>query len=349
MKAARIDPGFEAERLVAVWMTLGQNDAARAYLDVALDRVRAAPGVQAVSLSDMPPYVGGTLGMDFTRDGVRHRALLAHTSADYFSTLGLRLLRGRLYTEAEVAARAPVAVVSESLARRLWGGEDPLGQVLEEFRVVEKAPHVTVIGVVADTVTARLHDVRTAAIYRPVMQPATSRIVVKATASPEAILPALRAALQPIDPRVRVELRLVRDGLQEELELPRRLAGVAAFVAALSLTLAVIGIYGVTTFLAGQRTREIGVRLAIGASPADVVRLLLGQGLRPIAIGLACGIVAALIAAQAFQGAMYGVTARDPGAFAAAAVILLVAAAAAVYFPTRRASRLNPVVVLRQS
>ena len=112
VNAARIDLGFDAERLVAVSMTFGQNDAAKAYLDVALDRVRAVPGVQAASLSDMPPY-GATLGIDFMRDGVRHRALLSHTSADYFSTLGLRVLRGRVYTEAEVAARAPVAVVSE--------------------------------------------------------------------------------------------------------------------------------------------------------------------------------------------------------------------------------------------
>jgi predicted permease len=348
VNAARIDPGFETERLVAVSMTLGQNDAAKAYLDVALDRVRSLPGVQAASLTDTTPYAA-TLGIDFTRDGVRHRALLTHTQADYFSTLGLRIVRGRTYTEAEVATAASVAVVSESLARRLWGGDDPLGQVLEEFRVIEKAPPVTVIGVVSDTITARLHDIRPAAIYRPLRQMPTARMLVKTSGPPHALLPALRGTLQPIDPRVRVETRLVEDGRQEELETPRRLATVAGSVAALALVLAVIGIYGVTTFVTGLRTREIGVRLAVGASPADVVRLLLGESLRPIAIGLACGIGAATIGAQAFQGAMYGVTARDPGAFAAAAVVLLIAAVAAVYFPTRRASRLNPVVVLRQS
>ena len=146
-------------------------------------------------------------------------------------------------------------------------------------------------------------------------------------------MPNLRAVLQPLDTRVQVNLSLVNDRLQLELDQPRTLASMAGAVAGLALALAVIGIYGVTSFVTGQRRREIGVRLAVGAMPADVVRLLLAEGLRPILIGLACGIGAALIAAQAFQGAMYGMTARDPGAFAAAAVILLVAAVAAVVFP----------------
>ena len=142
---------------------------------------------------------------------------------------------------------------------------------------------------------------------------------------------------------------LVKDGLQRELETPRSFATIAGYVAALALALAVIGIYGVTAFVTGQRTREIGLRIAVGASRTDVVRLLLGDSLRSVVLGLGGGVIVALIASRFFTGTLYGVTALDPIAFAAAAITLLVSAALAAYVPTRRAARVDPVVVLRQS
>jgi putative ABC transport system permease protein len=349
IQATRIDLGFDANHLVAISGNPGGPDTAKAYLGVALDRVRSLPGVRAASLADSPPYSGGYIGFNFTRDGTTHRAFLTHTDASYFSTLGLRIVRGRTYTDAEVAAGAPVAVVSESLARRLWGAADPIGQVLEEFKLVEKAPRVTVIGVVSDTVSARLSEIRTAAVYRPVFLWPTLRMVVRTEGQPEAVLPALRGALQPIDARVRVELVLVKDGLQRELETPRSFATIAACVAALALALAVIGIYGVTAFVTGQRTREIGLRIAVGASRTDVVRLLLGDSLRSVVLGLGAGVIVALLAGRFFAGTLYGVKALDPIAFAAATITLIVSAALAAYVPTRRAARVDPVVVLRQS
>jgi predicted permease len=349
LRATQIDVGFDANHLVAVWANPGRDDAAKAYLAVALDRVRSVPGVQAASLTDSPPYNGGYIGMNFTREGLTHRAFLAHTDASYFSTLGLRILRGRTYSDAEVSAAAPVVVVSESLARGLWGSEDPLGQVLEDFKILDKAPRVTVIGVVSDTVSARLHEIRTSSLYRPLTVMPTARIVVKTNGPPEAALPALRAALVPIDSRVRVDMNLVRDGLQRELDTPQTFAAIAGYVAALALALAAIGIYGVTAFVTGQRTREIGLRIAVGASRADVVRLLLRDSLRPVAIGLAAGLIMSFVASRLFEGTLYGVKARDPIAFSVAALTLLIAAALSTYVPTRRAARVDPVVVLRQT
>lgn len=349
VRATQIDVGFDANHLVAVSGTPGRHETATAYLAVALDRVRSVPGVQAASLTDSPPYNGGYIPMNFTRDGITHRAFLAHTDASYFSTLGLRTLRGRTYSDAEVSAAAPVVVVSESLASRLWGSEGPLGQILEDFKVRDKQPRVTVIGVVSDTVSARLHEIRTSSLYRPLTLMPTARIVVRTSGPPEAALPALRAALQPIDSRVRVDMNLVRDGLQRELDAPRTFAAIAGYVAALALALAAIGMYGVTAFVTGQRTREIGLRIAVGASRADVVRLLLGDSLRPVAIGLAAGLVMTLVASRLFEGAMYGVRARDPIAFSVAAIMLLAAGALSTYIPTRRAARADPVVALRQS
>ena len=348
-RATQIEVGFDADRLIAVTGTPGGREAAKAYLEVALERVRGVNGVQAASLTDMPPFAGAIIGMNFVRGSVTHRAFLTHTDASYFSTMGLRVLRGRTFTDAEVAAAAPVAVVSESLARRLWGSEEPVGQVLDEFRQVEKAPRVTVIGVVSDTVSARLHEIRTAAIYRPVIFMNTSRILVRTAGSPEAVLPALRAALQPIHPRARPETMLVKDGLDEELRTPRRFAAIATYVAGFALALAAIGMYGVTTFVTAQRLREIGLRIAVGASPADVVRLLLRDGMTPVAIGLAAGVLVGLVASRVFEGSLYGVTARDPIAFLAAAVTLLATGALATYLPTRRAARVDPIVVLRHS
>jgi putative ABC transport system permease protein len=349
IRATQIDLGFDANRLIAVSGNPGRDDAAKAYLDVAIERARAVPGVSAVSLAAAPPFSGGYIRMDFERGGEAHRTSLNRTRADYFSTVGLRIVRGRAYTEAEVAADAPVAMVSETLARRLWGSAEPLGQVLDDFKLIDKAPRVTVIGVVSDAVTARLQEIRTAAVYRPLTQMRFARMVVRSEGPPEAVLPALRAALLPIDPRVRVEISPVRDGLQRELETPRSFAMIAGYVAGLALALAVIGIYGVTTFVTGQRTREIGLRIAVGASRADVVRLLLGDGLRSVVLGLGGGLILALIGSRFFTGALYGVRALDQIAFAAAAITLLVAAALAAYVPTRRAARVDPVVVLRQS
>jgi predicted permease len=349
IRATQIDLGFDANRLIAVSGSPGRDDAAKAYLDVAIERVRAVPGVSAVSLAAAPPFSGGYIRMGFERGGEEHRASLNRTSADYFSTLGLRIVRGRAYTEAEVAADAPVALVSETLARLLWGSAEPLGQVLDDFKVIDKAPRVTVIGVVSDAVTIRLQEIRTAAIYRPLTQLRFARMVVRSEGPSEAVLPALRAALLPIDPRVRLEISPVRDGLQRELETPRSFAKIAGYVAALALALAVIGIYGVTAFVTGQRTREIGLRIAVGASRTDVVRLLLGDSLRSVVLGLGAGVIVALIASRFFTGTMYGVKALDPIAFAAAAITLLVSAALAAYVPTRRAARVDPVVVLRQS
>ena len=162
-------------------------------------------------------------------------------------------------------------------------------------------------------------------------------------------MPAIRDTLQPLDPRVRLEIGLVASGLQNELEEPRIMATLAGALAALALALAIIGIYGVTTFVTGQRTREIGLRIAVGASRGDVLRLLLKDSLRPVAIGLAAGTVVALLASQLFAGILYGVGARDPLAFASAIGILLVSAAAAVFVPARRAAGVDPAFVLRQS
>lgn len=347
--ATHVDVGFDAQRLVTVAPDFNREryDGTRAqvYWDNALERVRALPNVRAASLTLFPPYVGGRSVTNLKRNGVTYEVYSHETLADYFSTIGLRIVRGRPYTPEEVRSRARVVVISQSLARIFWPDQDPIGQTLTPFDGSDDI----VIGVVSDSITAHLRVGSAAALYRPLRNVEGANLVVRAEGSPEALVPSIRDVLQPLDPNVRLEVGLVSTGLQNELEEPRVLATVAGALAMLALVLAIVGIYGVTAFVTGQRTREIGLRIAVGASRTDVMRLLLWDSLRPVAIGLAAGAGVALLGSQLFAGALYGVGARDPLAFGSAIGVLLLSAAVAVFVPARRAAAVDPASVLRQS
>jgi predicted lysophospholipase L1 biosynthesis ABC-type transport system permease subunit len=245
-----------------------------------------------------------------------------------------------------VAARAHVAVISETLAKDFWPGEDPVAQTMDRY---DDGSSRVIIGVVSDAIAARMREMSSATVYLPIRNVEDANIIVRSAGPPEAIVPALRDALQPLDSQVRLDFSLVSTGLQRQLDEPRIMATLAGGLAMLALGLAVVGIYGVTTFVTGQRTREIGLRIAVGASRADVLRLLLVDSLRPVAVGLAAGAVVALLVSQLFAGVLYGVGSRDPVAFAGATVVLLTAAGAAIVIPTRRAASVDPAFVLRQS
>lgn len=349
ISATRVDIGFDAQPLLAISPAFVRERydtaKAQAYWSDALERLRGLPNVRAASLTRFPPYSGGRAVTSLKRNGITYQTYSHETLADYFSTIGLRIVRGRAYTAAEVTSRAPVVVISETLARALWPGQDPLGQTLAPF----DGSNDVVVGVAADAITAHLRERSAAAIYRPLQSVEAASVVVRAAGAPEALVPAIRDTLQALDPAVRLDIMLVASGLQNELEEPRIMATLAAALAGLALALAVVGIYGVTTFVTGQRTREIGLRIAVGASRADLMRLLMWDSLRPVAVGLGAGACLALLLSQLFAGILYGVGARDPLAFVSAIVILLISAAAAVFIPVQRAARVDPAFVLRQS
>ena len=347
--ATQVDVGFDPRPLVAIAPTFGgeRADAAKtkAFWDLALERVRSLPNVPAASLTLYSPYSGLGATRELKRNGVPYVAYLHETLDDYFSTLGLRIVRGRAYSAAEVQAHAGVVVISETLARDFWPGQDPLGQSLAPL----DGSTDVVIGVVSDAITAHLHTRTAGALYRPLRSPEAPSILVRTAGPPEAVIPALRDTMHSLDPRVRVDISMVASGLQNEVEEPRIMATLAGALAALALGLAIVGIYGVTTFVTGQRTREIGVRMALGASRGDMLRLLLRDSLRPVAIGLAVGAIVSLIGSRLIAVVLYGVGASDPLAFGSAVGVLLVSAAAAVFIPARRAARVDPAFVLRQS
>ena len=256
------------------------------------------PGVRSAALADAPPYVGRGVftlireGEEFRRRSADQRRLLRDHR--------LRVVRGRTYTAQEAAVYAPVAVISETLAREFWPGVDPIGASFERKQLNPKLPPATVIGVVSDSITARLRDLRADTVYWPLELPAAGKLLVRTVGPPADLARSLRDALQPIDPGIRLDFKLVGDGLAEELDPPRLMASLSAALAVFALALALVGIYGVTSFVTGQRMREIGVRLALGATPGEVMQLLLADGLRPVSTGLVVGLIAGLLGNQAF-------------------------------------------------
>ena len=349
VRATHVDVGFDADRLLAVApdFTREKYDSAkgRAYWTAGLDRVRSLPGVQAATVALYSPYGGARTVTNMNRDGGNYEVSSNHVQPEYFSTLGLRLVRGRTFTEAEVTGGAKVVVVSETLARDFWPNQDPVGQTLQAFDETNDV----IVGVASNAITEHLRERGSAILYRPLREYQSARAIVRTHGAPEGMVPPVRDALQAIDPSLRLDVSLVAARLRDQREEPQILASLAGGLAALALGLAVVGIYGVTAFVTGQRTREIGVRVAIGASRSDVLRLLLRDSLTPVAIGIAAGTVAALLAGQLLAGILFGVGGRDPLAFAAAILILLISAAGAVLVPARRAARVDPAFVLRQS
>ena len=347
VRATRVNVGFEAGRLLTVSPAFGRGTydaaAARAYWDLALDRVRAVPGVVSATVSEHTPFARGNRVIVFRRTG--YTIFLNEVQPDYFSTMGLRLVRGRTFTDSEVGGSVPVVVITESIARDFYASTNPIGQSLEPA-TGERGQ--VIIGVVADAITTRLSALRSPSIYQPLKSAQAGNLIVRTAAAPESMIQAVRSALHPVDPRVRLTMTPVLEALRGQLEEPRMIALLAVVVAAIAMALAVVGIYGVTSFIVGQRTREIGLRIALGATGQDVVRLLTTDSLRPVALGLGLGVVGAMLSSRAFSGVLYGVSTLDPVAFAAATVLLLLAAGVAVILPTRRAASSDPAAVLRQ-
>jgi predicted permease len=350
IRATQVDVGFDAARLLTVVPSFprGAYDVAgaQAYWNIVLERVRALPGVQAAALTSHPPFGSGNRVTIFNRGGNRYTILHHDANAEYFTTLGLRTVRGRTFTADEVRAQAPVAVITESMAREFFPAADPIGQPLDRIGV-EADPAVVIVGVVSDAITARLRELGAASIYRPMTDTRDARLMIRAD-SPAALVAPVRSALHAIDPRVRLDIAPISDSLRRQLDEPRTLASMAATLALLALLLAVVGIYGVTAFVVGQRTHELGVRVALGATTTDVRRLLVLDSLRPIGYGLAGGVVASLLAGRVLRGTLYGIGAADPIAFGAAIALLLIVALGAVLLPTRRAAAVDPSSLLRQ-
>ncbi len=326
-----------------------------AYWNGLLEQVREIPGVAGAAFATAPPFSGTTLPPQRVHDVAVDRN---EVSPGYFQTVGIPLLRGRTFTADEVRSEAPVAIVSASLARAVWGAANPVGDDLARVwgrptaadaklpAAYRKPRDARVVGVVADIPT-RLGERHFPAVYLPISRTSVPRLVVRAHGEPGPLVRPLQDVLQSFDPRQRPVAIFAREALRRHLEGPRILAMLSLVVAAVALGLAVIGLFGVTAFVVQQRTHELSVRRALGATHAELMTMLLRDNLRPVAVGLACGVFLSLAGGRVVQSLLYGVGARDPMAVAGAVAVLLAAAGLAVFLAARRGAGANPSELLK--
>jgi predicted permease len=358
-----IDAGLDVARLVAVPLSVPQQTTADRsrhlrLLDDIVARLEAAgPGTQATPINALPFSGIGWSVPQFTAEGQDAARAAANQSLDleavhpgYFETLGVQVTRGRPFEPGDRDGALPVAIVSEDVAARTWPGQDPIGRRIKMGEATGTAPWLTVVGVAQP---ARYRDLtrRLPVMYVPAEQliVAAQALVVRSTAPLADTAAAVRAAVRAVDPDVHVMAVQPLDELRRApLAQPRFTASLGGTFAFAAVLLSAIGVFAVTAASVQQRGPELRVRMALGATPAAVQRLVLGEGLRLAALGTAAGSLGALAAARAVPDLLFGVEPSDPRALAGAAGVLLLASLLSSAIPAWRAARMNPVDALRR-
>jgi putative ABC transport system permease protein len=371
-----IDPGFNTERLLTARLNLpsavyATPDAALTFHERAVARVRELPGVQAAAIGDNPVEYLATnrtdSGVSITIEGggrflngVPEQAPFTpgrrRVSTDYFHALGLPIVQGRGFTDADRLGAVPVAVINETMARMHWPGENALGKRVNFSNVRPgrplAEPWTEIVGAVANARQHRWDRAPRPEIYTPL--PQTSNLVTTwtmlvRTATPSAeVSRMVRQAIHGIDPAVPLfDVRTMESIVGEATATPRYAANLVGLFALLALTLSAVGTFGLASFGAAQRVREIGIRVALGATRADILRLAIAEGVRPAVLGIAVGTAAALFSSRLMGSLLYDMGPSDPVIYVSAVILLLVVAACAAYLPARRAAAADPVVALR--
>ncbi len=355
-----IEPGYRANNLLTATLMLSPTRYTRPedrlrFYDSVLANVRALPGVQAASFAGNVPLSSSGNTVGFFVEGRPNEgnqdALYRPSLPGYLETLGARLKEGRFHDARDTAQTQQVVVVNETFARRYWPDTTAVGK---RMRINETAWR-EIVGVVQDLQERDLETDAKPALYVPFLQFGGSGngqvpfLVVRTAGDPMAVLPAVREAVWAVDRQQPVSgVRTGEEWMARQLATRKQQVSLLGAFAALALLLAGIGIYGVLSYAVSQRTREIGLRLALGATPRQVLRNIFGQGFRLALIGLAAGVAASLAAARAIQSLLYRVPANDAPSFASAVLLLGLVAAVACYLPARRATLVDPMEALRQ-
>jgi putative ABC transport system permease protein len=355
LAALRFDPGFDTQTGVAatIDLSLQRIDDARGRVSLArlLDGLRQMPGAESAALtSALPtrPSRQTPVVRDDRLGPADTRSYDIQTSPGFFATLGIPLRRGRDFTDRDQLGSPPVTIVSARLADRLWPGANPIGR---RIGIGLSSEWLEVIGVAADiSPDPRLPNALF--LYRPIAQAYSPKLtlLVKAAANPETLIDPLRERLRAIAPDVAVfDMRPVRDALGLQVPTLRVVSIVLASLGALGFGIAMLGVYGVVAFSVSQRQREFGVYAAVGATPNQIVAMVLRQSIRMLAFGVVPGLILALIAAGLLRFLLYGIQPRDPVTFIVVPAAVMAAGLAASFIPARRAARVNPSQALRDS
>ena len=354
------DPGMRLERglLVSFSPSLLRYDAARsaAFYQALVSRVRTSPEIESAGLTGWVPLGFQASEGGFTVRGAEERpgsdkmrSWVNVVTPGLLDALGVPLRQGRSFTEQDTSGTLPVVIVNETLARRVWPGRSPIGQQLRGDGA--DASWLTVVGVVPDGKYRLLTEAPQPYLLYPLAQaPAEDlTLVARATHDHASALAAIRREVRALDPDMPLlDVKTMDQQMAKVLFLPQAMTALAGPAAGLATLIAAIGLYGVIAFLVSLRTREFGIRFAIGAQSRDVVRHVMSQGLVVVGVGLGIGGVVALALAHVIAGVLVGVSATDPSAFAGAIGILVGVAVLAIYIPARRAGRVDPLAVLRQ-
>jgi putative ABC transport system permease protein len=352
----KVDLGWDPEHLLHVRLEFRGTDIkeerqSRVFVQRALERARAMPGVTSAStLVSVPFWMTWSedvfvQGMD-SSDRLR-TYVMNPVGDDYFRTMGTRLLRGRSVSSSDLPDGPKVAVISEAMGKLLWKGKDPIGQC---FRIgADTSPCREVVGIAEDIKFGDLGDDESLQMYVPSTQSGSSgNIVVRTTGDARALAEPLRREVQQLLPGLGyASVRPLTSVLDPVVRQWRLGATMFTIFGVLALLLAAVGLYGVIAYDVAQRMREMGVRVALGAQSADIRRLVLWQGIRVTALGVALGVIVAFVTVRYVEKLLFDTRAHDPVAFGVAIATILVVAVVASLIPARRATRVDPVVALR--
>jgi putative ABC transport system permease protein len=361
-----VPPGFQPDHLLVADIPLSPTAYAKPqdryqFFDRLVERAKSLPGVRSAAAASFLPVSGGGSIIHFNITGRPPKSPHEFVAAgyrtitpNYLETLGVPLLQGRFFTRGDNEKSPAVVIINATMAHTFFPNENPLGKRLQLGALPEQeVPTMEIVGVVGDVHFGLGTDPQ-AEMYLPYRQadlllPVFQLSVILRTAGDPALqTSALRSALAEIDPnQPLVKVRTMEENMATTVAQPRFRTWLIGILAMLALVLAAVGVYGVMSYTVTQRTSEIGVRVALGAQPKDVFRIIVGEGLRLALFGVGVGLVAALVLTRLLQSFLFGISAYDPVTFIAVSLLLTLVAAAASYFPARRATRVDPMIALR--
>jgi putative ABC transport system permease protein len=362
LQLQRVNPGFNPANLVTLEIELPEatyqaDQQQRNFQQQLLQKIRTVPGVVNAATVDNLPFSGNAFNSSFIVEGrpipaatERSRAYYRVISPDYFSTMGIQMVRGNPFTDRDTAEVQGVAIINDVAARKFWPGEDPLGKKIKRGRPESKNPWVTIVGIVGSGTQNSLRDPAQPEIYTPYLQntSGTFTLVTRTSTDARTLAPSIRKEVWATDKDLPVSnMKLMDELIANSVAQPRFYVILLSVFAGLALVLAAVGVYGVMSYSVLLRTRDIGIRMALGARPIDIFKHVLTQALVLALIGLGIGLVLAVTSTRVLSSMLYGISATDPITLAATALVLLVVALLASYLPARRATKVDPMVSLR--
>ena len=374
LKVLEVDPGFRVEKIVAMDVSLPWVEDPKAkvpqgvFFSNLIDRLAQIPGVRGVGAASALPLTGGLPDGGFllmtseeapkTMDGFeaffqqkerRGTADFCVATNGYFRILGIPLIRGRMFDKRDSANAPHVAVISESLAHDRWPHQDPIGHTIEFGNMDGDVRLLTIVGIVGDTHEYGLDEPARPTVYVNLFQRPRAEMTVTmlSDADTRLVTSAARAILRDLNPEIPAKFQTFQQVYSASLGSRKFNVILIGFFGVTALLLAAAGVFGVMAYSVSRRTREFGVRVALGATSSDVLRMVLGQGMRTILIGVAIGIVGSLALTRAVSSLLFGVTATDPVTFGGVTLLLITVALLACYIPARRATKVDPMVALR--